>query len=333
MAGYVIRVGQHSPTKVLIGRPNQDGRPGPDAIEAFRQVGACLIVARSKVWARRVYPDGKLGKSGEQEIPVEVLDPKYKGGLEFLEWQSGKTGAQLMEIRYLPTSNTLDFEYQTLVQKIIPPRPEEGLDHIQLSPGENKFDPNKQALLIQFLEVTHDNRDSKSKNPDPMIKGYMFYTVDDQDSDKTFIRKTEASTSAKTKIIAMSSVDGQLQNVFEILAAQGVDFGTINHLSPPTDIYTALLKYADEFPEDYGKRIEQYKKKVQDQFEYAESFKALDLTKDGVIALHINGKTDIVWDNAEGKGRKMIEWVAENFSDPKVYQQTKHFISLCAKLK
>lgn len=333
MEGYVIMAGQATATKVLIGRPNADGRPGPDAMEAFRNVGGIFVMARSRVWARRVYPGGKIGDIGGVEVPVEVNDPKYKGTLEFLKWGDSAVGAQLMEIRYLPMSNNLDYEFQTVIQKTPNPTPEQGLDHIQLTPGENKFSYEKDALKIKFLEVTHDNRDSISKNPDPMLKGYMFFELRDESKDKSFINQAEAAHSSQGVVIQMSNKPEELRNLFEVFAGFGVDFGEVNNLSLSSDIYTALLKYASYYPKDFDGQIAVFKKNLQDKFDYASSFKALDTEKEGIIGLIVAGKPTPVFTGIPEKGKKMIEWVIENFVTNNVYPQIKTFFGLCDKLK
>lgn len=329
--GYVIHVGQHAPEKVVIAYPDKNGNPKGDAFETFKQVGSYLIINRARVWARRVGTDGKLPVKGEVEEVLEVTDTRYKGNLEFLKWGENKVGAQAIEVRLLPISATLDYEYQRSVQKI-EVRVEEDQAQIELDPGENKFDPKIEALKIQFLKVHPQNRDSISKNPDPNIKGYTYYEVSDEQVDKAFVKNKEAALVAGSFVAALSSKPQSLRNLLEIFKGYGVEFGGVNNLSNPTDIYAALLKFAD-VPGEFGSQINRYKSELYEQFEYAKSFKALDLTKDGFIALMVDNKKEIIWEKAEGKGDKMIEWVLENFADEYVYQQSQHFKSRCSKLK
>jgi len=256
---------------------------------------------------------------------------RYKGNLEFLKWGDNKLGAQAIEIRLLPISQSLDYEYQRSVQKI-EVRVEEDQAQIELKPGENKFDPNTEALKIQMLKVHPQNRDSISKNPDPTIKGYTYYEVSDEQVDKAFVKNKEASIVAGNFVVGLSAKPQQLKNLFEIFKGYSVEFGDINRLSNDTDIYSALLKFA-EIPGQFGLLINRYKTDLQDKFELAKSYKALDLTKDGFIAMVIDNKKEIIWEKAEGKGDAMIEWVLENFVEEAVYQQTQHFLSLCSKLK
>lgn len=329
--GYVIHVGQHAPEKVIIAYPNKDGNPKGDIFETHRQVGSYLIINRARVWARRVGIDGKLPGKGDVEEVLEVTDLRYKGNLEFLKWGDNKIGAQAIEIRLLPISATLDYEYQRSVQKI-EVRVEEDQAQIELKPGENKFDPKTEALKIQMLKVHPQNRDSVSKNPDPSIKGYTYYEVSDELVDKSFVKNKEAALVAGTFVTSIAGKPQSLKNLLEIFKGYNVEFGDVNHLSTDTDIYTALLKFAD-IPGEFGAQINRYKEDLYKTFELAKSYKALDLTKDGYIALMIDNKKEIVWEKAEGKGDKMIEWVLENFVDEYVYQQSQHFKSLCTKLK
>jgi hypothetical protein len=330
-AGYVIHVGQHAPETVIIAQPNKEGNPKGDAFETAKQVGSYLIINRARVWCRRVLTSGKLPtKDGEEEV-LEVTDTRYKGDLEFLKWGTNKLGAQAIEVRFLPISRSLDYDYQRTVQKI-EVRVEEDQAQIELKPGENKFNYDTEALKIQMLKVHPQNRDSVYKNPDPTLKGYTYYEVTDAQVDKAFVKAKEASITAGRFVVDISSKPQQLRNLLEIFKKYGVDFKDVNILSNDTDIYTALLKYADT-PGEFGQQVQRYKAELYEKFELAKSYKALDLTKDGFIALTVKNKKDLVFENAEGKGDKMIEWVLDNFVDETVYQQSQHFISQCSKLE
>lgn len=331
--GYVINVGVHGPQKAIVGEVTKDGYPKGNTTEVFIQVGTHGLINRARVWCRRVYPGGKLPVVDGTENQIEVIDPKYKGDLEFLKWGDNKTGAQAIEIRYLPHSSSLDYQYQDVVQKI-QVRVEEGFDQIDLTPGQNKFDPVSQKNLVQMLKVHPQNRDSVSKNPDPKIKGHQFYEVSDDDADRQFVKHTEAAVVSQSFVINLSEHPQRLRNLFAILSGMNANFGDVNHLSNPTDIYASILKLAQTDPGGFGTMVNTYKKSLQDLFAKAESLKALDLSKDGFIAFEFAGKTTIIWDKVEAKGKKMPDWVIEHFLDEEVYDRTQHFKSLCdANLK
>jgi len=310
---YVIHVGHHAPEKVIIAYPNRNGDPKGEVFETHKQVGSYFIMNRARVWCRRVLPSGKLPVVDQVEQSLEVTDTRYKGNLEFLTWGDNKLGAQAIEIRFLTISSSIDYEYQRTVQKF-DPRIEEDTMHIELAPGENKFDTDKEVLKIQFLKVHPRNRDSVSKDPDPKIKGSDYYEVSDEQMDKTFVRNREAALVTGIFVQQLSTKPQSLRNLLEIFKGYGVEFGSVNHLSNPTDIYAALLKFAD-IPGDFGAYVQRYKKELLDLFEYAKSFKALDLSKNGVIALLVNNKPEILLDKIEAKGDGMIDWVLENFAD------------------
>jgi hypothetical protein len=327
-------VGNERPAKVMVGYVKKDGTPKQtENIERYISVGKHLLINGSRVWARRIV-DGKMQKntSGEEMI-TECHDPKYKGELEWLDWTKDQTklGAQAIHVRYLPGSSSLDAEYQTKIQKI-EIDPQKGTAHIELESGENKFDPKRQALLIQLLKVHAQNRDSKSKNPDPEIKGFMYYELTDDLIDKTKTKKIESSLNAGTIVQSFASSTQKIRNLFEILGKRP-EFGETDHLSNDQTIYTTLLQFSQTNPDDLIFLIGEYKKGVSDNFEYAKSFNALDLTKNGHIVLTVGGKKELIWDNAQGKNDDMLVWVLENFADPAVYEKTKHFKALIQKLK
>lgn len=327
--GYVIHVGRYAPERVEIAFPDKDGRPKPDTvIEAFRQNGTTLIMNRARVWARRVTEKGS--PTNESGQVLEVTDKAYSGKLEFMDWGKDAVGAQAIEIRFLPTSRSLDYDYQRTVQKL-ETTIEQGLDQLSLRAGENKFDDKKEALLVQMYKVHPQNRDSKSKNPDPSIKGYTYFEVSEKETDKSFVKTKEAALTAGKFVVDISSKPQQLRNLLEIFTGYGMDFGSVNYLSNDTDIYSALLRFAD-MPGEFGLQVNRYKEEVTTLFEKSKSYKALDLTKNGFIAFTFSNKTQVVFENVEGKGEAMIDWVLSNFIDDYVYKQTQYFKSLCEKL-
>lgn len=335
--GYAIQVGQHAPAKVLVGHPNKSGLPTEETYEVLKQTGAHLLINSTRVWARRVQPDGKLPKGADGvEIALEAIDTRYKGNLEFLPWGTQKVGAQAIHTRYLPQSSSLDYEYQKNVQKI-ETRVEDGSDYINLTPGENKFDTEKEALLIQHLKVHGQNRDSVSKNPDPQLKGYTYYELTEEKADKSFIDKKEKALDAGLFIKGLSADPQSLRNLFEIFLdyrkANGQSFGDVDMLSRDYDIYTMMLTYSDTDPVEMMNFINRYKKDLLDRFEFAKNFKALDLDKEGFIGfVDATGKRTVVFEGVKEKGNKAIDWVIENFVQDGVYKATKHFLSLCSKL-
>lgn len=330
MKGYVIQVGAHSPQKVLVGHLDpKTGQPTGDVFETFKQVGTFNIINSARVWARRVMADGTL----PGDSPLEVNNVKYTGRLEFLRWGDQKPGAQAIQVRFLPMSSSLDFAYQQTIQKI-DTKVEDGHDYIYLTPGENKFDEDKDKNLVQMLKVHPQNRESVSKNPDPQIKGYTYYEVTEQNSDRSFVEKKEKELDAGLFIKGLSSDEKSLKNLLAVLIGYGVDFGEVNLLSNPTAIYTALLGKANVDPDTVLKNIDRYKADLLDLFEKAKSFKALDLTKDGHIGCaDSKGKQNAVFTGLEAKGKEMVDYVINNFVRDDIFTQTKFFKSLCDELK
>lgn len=323
--GYVIQVGNESPAKVIVATPNKKtGEPVGPQMETYKRVGSHLIINRARVWGRRLI-NGKPKSDGE----IEFNTIGYKGELEFMDW--GKDGGYAIDIRYLPQSRSLDYEYQTNVQKIVV-NPEQDGAHIVLKAGENKFDPKKQDLLITFLKVYPQNRDSKSKNPDPAIKGHVFYEVTDEHVDQTSIKRIETSIAASKLVNDLSNKPDQLRNLFKVLG-QRDEFGTTNLLSGDMQIYRVLLEYSNAHAADFFYLIEEYKRGVEDDFKKAESYQALDLTKDGHISLQVAGKKNLIISDLEGKGQGMVDWMLNHYYEEEVFKATQIFKELVSKLK
>ncbi|MGL4630038.1 MAG: hypothetical protein ACRCVT_02435 [Leadbetterella sp.] len=335
MGKYVIMVGLHKPATVIASYPNKDGSPGPNAYETRVTVGAYNLINRFRVWARRVLPDGKLPKNGNSEVPLEMLDSRYKGDLEFLHYGSKAVGAQQIECRYLTTSFSLDYQYQKVVQKIeTDPNGKDDTSLLILDAGENRFDTETDAVLVQALKAHPQNRDSKSKNPDPSIKGYTFYEVTDETVDKSYVEIQEKALDAGTFVKELSNNPVQLKNIFDLFKSKSVDFGDVDEKSLDTDIYKSLLVFSQKQPVLFISIIESFKKSISDCFEKARAFKVLDLTKDGTIAVVLEGNPpEILFSKLEGKGISMETSVVSGFYEENIYLGIERLHKICDSLK
>lgn len=338
MSGYVIHVGHHAPSKVIVATPDRNtGMPTGDPIEVYKSPGVVQLINRARVWARRVQPDGKLPVLNGTEQPLEVNDPRYRGTLEFLKWGDMKVGAQAIEIRYLKQSSSLDYDYQRVIQKI-ETKVEDGTDFIYLNPGENKFDDQKEALLVQLLKVYPQNRESVSKNPDPQFKGYTYVEITNESRNKSLVEQEEKALDAGILIKNMSTKPVYLRNLLDVIQSSGSEnenpiLQSVNHLSTDGQIYESLLFFAKANPTGLMAHINSHKERIKDRLSYAESFKALDDTKAGFVAINVNGTPEIIWIDVPEKGKKWLEWVLDNWMTEEVYMGTKKLFDLSSKLK
>lgn len=327
--GYIILVGNEHPSHAIIATPDKKtGQPMPGTeMDHFQRVGSHLVLNRARVWGRRIIKneDGKITKSKG----VEFNTPEYKGELEFMAW--GKDGGYAIDVRYIPQSRSLDFEYQQNVQRIAV-NPDQELVHIILKAGENKFDYKKDALLIQFLQIAPANRDSKSKNTDPQIKGYVYYEQNSESLDKRELQEMESSTNAGNLVMALSENKGKIRNLFTAMGKRD-EFGRVNYLDNDGTIYKTLLRFARSYPVDFFQLIKSFKEGIQETFDKAKSYDVLDLTKDGFIAILEKGKPRIVFEGVEGKGEKMIECVVDNYLEEEVFKSTEVLKKLVSELK
>lgn len=326
--GYVIQVGNPKPAEAIIATPNKKGEPVGEQMTTYLRVGAHLILNTATVWGRRIIRDegGKVTKSSG----IEFNTPGYQGEIDFLDW--GTDGGYAITIRYLQQSRSLDLEYQNNVQKLI--IRDDQLTHINLKAGENKYDYKKDDLFIKFLKVIPANQNSKSKNPNPDIKGHSYWEVTEEHVDKKTIQRIDASTSAASKVKEISAKPDQIRNLFVIMGKRE-EFGSTDVLSSDGQVYKAILEYAYGFPDDFFYLIEEYKRNVRDAFDKAESYKALDLTKDGHIAIEVDQKKHLPFEGIaiKGKGNAMIEWVLEHYLESEVYKGTQSFFAHVSKLK
>jgi hypothetical protein len=287
-----------------------------------------LISNVCSVWGRRVI-DGKGAADGST---INFDNKNYQGGIEFLTW--GDPKGHLLTIRYLKNSRSLDIEYQDNIQKIKIDliKGEDGSAQVSLDSGENKFDEKKDALFVQYLKVHPQNRDSISKNPNPAIKGFSFYEITDESISTTKIETTEKSVGAGFVVMKASEKDADLNALLDMIGERE-EMGNVNKLSKPKQIYEALLNFATTKPDAFMSLVNVWKKRFSDSVEWAKSHNAIDLTKDGFIALAVNNKNEVVFTNVPAKGEAMIDWVLSNITTSGVYLNSKAFVTLAEKIK
>lgn len=324
-AGYIIQVGNEKPQEAIVAQPNKRGEPTGDQFKRYMRVGSHLIMNRARVWGVRVIGDKKKMDDGR---PIAFDTVGYTGELEFLPWEHND--GLLIDIRYDPVCRSLDFDYQEKRLRL-DVSSEKAMAQIILNTGQNKYDTKKGALLIQFLKVVPSNRDSKSKNPNPEVKGYTFYEMTDDHVDSVSIKKRESNIDAGNIVKGLSNNPQKLRNLFDIMG-QREEFGDTNRLSSDLQIYKVMLEYSESNPEDFFSLITEYKKGVMDNFDKAKSYKALDLTKDGHIAFLNGQKAEVLISGIKAKGEKMIDYMIENYLEDEVYRATDIFKQLANKL-
>jgi hypothetical protein len=326
--GYVIQVGKEKPAEAIISHADKKtGNPVGEQMTTFIRVGAHLIMNTAVVWGRRIIR-GMDGKVKEHQSDIEYHTPGYKGEIEFLLW--GADGGYAITIRYLPQSRSLDLEYQNNVLRIIVK--DDQWTHIRLDAGQNKFDLKKDEVKVAFLRVCPANMNSISKNPDPEIKGYQFYEITDEHVDKTSIKMIDRSVEASSLVKNYSNKPTELRNLFKSMGKRE-EFGNTDELSSDGQIYKALYEFAYQYPEAFFYLLEYYKQAIEDDFGKAKSYGALDLTKDGHIAIEINNKKILVFSNVQAKGEAMTDWVKENFVEEEVFKAIQIFKTHVSKLK
>lgn len=342
MAGYVIMVGREQPGKAFVGQPDNtfnspDGKikyvgalkPESEVAERVIPVGKHLLINNYRAWGRRVVDGKPVKNEAGDELHLEFNDPKYRGDVEFLKW--GDSRGFGIECRFLMQSNSLDVEYQDNVQKIKIDK-DKGPAQIELDAGRNEFDPRTKALFIKYLQHHPQNRDSTSKNPNPEIKGHVFLEVTDEMVDKGTIQIIESALTAGTIVKKMSAKPAMYKNLFEIMGRRE-EFEGVTTLSNDTDKYRVLLKFSQNNAKDFLSLIDGFKEEISDLFRKAESFNALDITKNGFIGIEVGGKKEMIFNGLSAKGEKMLEYVISNYADEDIYPGIQLLKMAVSKLK
>ena len=328
MEFYSIYVGAKRPATALVGflekNQGQSIIKG-EAKEVSLDVGAHGFSNYSKVWGRRVIP-GK--ETGNKTIGVE--DPDYKGDIKFLK--HGDPSGYPIEIRYLDTCASLDLEYQKIRLRIVI-RPDEDKWYLKLPAGENRFDPAKEPMLVQFLKVHHMNKNSKSKSPNAI--GIMYEEINEETIDETDIRVRESKGDAIFLVKSAANKSGHIRNLLISIGVIPMEGKQIDIRASEREIYDSLLEMADTDPKFLLTRVDEFQRSISDCFVKAKSFNIIDLTKHGQIALEVNGKKEILLDKVQGNGNeeKTLQWLYDNFLNEDVFKGLARLKEVCDQIK
>lgn len=285
----------------------------------------CGIPNRTECWGRRVI-DGKPRSSGK---PINVTDNDYKGEIEIMPW-GVKEGYPII-LRYLRGYQTNDLHYQDLVlhaDKNISTDDETSGDiyFLRLLSGENVFDKDADPFLKQILKAHAYNKNSNSKNPSR--SSFMFWEKDEAKDESKEAKTISAKFEALTIVNDASSDNSgaKLKNLYFLLGEQA-ETGLKDER-----LFAYLSKFADTMPEVLLREINAYKLSVSQAYEKAKSYKLIDLTRDGFIALGDVNK-EIVGEKIPGKGEDMMEWVHANILDEKAFHVAFKLIQITDKIK
>jgi hypothetical protein len=258
----------------------------------------------------------RLDKNGN--IPVEPLDirnPDYKGQIKELNW-GDKAGCMII-CRYLKGYNTIDMLYQNIIlnaaANIREDDPSSADDfYLRLQSGDNFFDPESDKYLVQMLKVHYMNGSSKSRSPESMKQMFKerLLVQNEQAETKTYNDKFDA-----LKIVNEASTDNSLSKLKNLLLIVR-DLYTLDEEVKDADLFRVLSMLADTKSELFLSKINEYKKNLSNIFEKAKSYKAIDLTKDGMIVAGTT-KQELIGEGIPGKKDGMIDWLMQNYLDQK----------------
>lgn len=306
---YVIYAGDERPAFIKANHLEKDSKQtmtkqgNKDTFYANRP-GDVGFPNMTEAWGVRLDKNGKRPSE-----PLSVTDKDYTGKIEWLEW-GDKAGCVIVS-RWLSGYDTLDFQYQKLVLKA-DERIKEDDDtwFIILQSGINEFDTVKDKLKVEHLGISSYNRDSKSKNPN--VIGSMFFVKDEQKEKVAEVKNIDAKIDAGiiVKTAARDNSYSALRNLAKALSK------IVTTLPADEDLYNELMRIVDSQPDVLLAQVNEHKKWVSNLFVKADSFKLLDLTKDGIIAAGNEIKEPIMTD-CPVKGKNALDYLLENCFEDK----------------
>lgn len=261
----------------------------------------------TEAWGVRLDKDGNI-----PEKPIDVKNVNYTGQIKELTW--GDKRGSVIICRWLEGYPSIDKLYQDLVLNAssnIRDDDESSAKafYIRLQSGDNFFDPEADKYLTQMLRVHYLNGSSKSRNPG--VSQQMYVEVADATEQKnavTYNAKFEA-----LKLVNEASTDntlGKLKNLLSIVNIIGTEE------PKDSDLLRYLSYLADTKTDLFLAQVELYKRELSDMFEKAKSYKAIDLTKDGIISAGVTKSEPLnIGKEIPAKKEKMLDWLMDNFLD------------------
>lgn len=264
----------------------------------------------TQAWAVRLDKDGKI-----PDNPLDIKDVNYKGQIKELKW--GDERGCLITCRYLKGYNTIDLQYQNVVLNANANIREDDSEsheafYIRLQSGDNFFDPETDKYLAQMLRVHYLNGSSLSRNPESTHQMYVEVNYDETE------QKDAAVYNAKfeaLKIVNGASEDNSGAKLRNLLST--VD-AIVGEKPKENELFKYLSFLADTKTDLFLGQVNEYKKNVSNIFEKAKSYSAIDLTKNGIIAAG-KDKIEVIGTEIPGKGDNMLDWILQNFLDPKAW--------------
>lgn len=284
----------------------------------------------TEFWGVRLDSEGKILRDEKKNvILLDVKDPKYKGQVKELTW--GDKDGCLIIGRYLKGYNTIDQQYQDVVlnaKDTIRDDTEASADahYLRLQSGDNYYDPESDPYLCQMFRVHYMNDTSKYRSPDSQSS---MFREKDETAVPTAQTKFMSEKFEALSIVNEASKDNTLQELRNLNAVMGA---ISNENAADNDLFRYLSMVADAKPDKFLAEIATRKLMVSQIFEKAKSWKVIDLTKDGVIAVGETTK-EIIIDKVPAKGEAMLDWILANHLKENAFEAISRLKKITDNLK
>lgn len=322
--------------QILVGRDR-----GNNAISGFLEKGQHIIKGKEtpvsirpgvygmpngvEAWGIRLTKDGR-----EPDSHLQVDDPNYNGKIKFVKWGTKDSKATMIRCRYVPGHSTIDKDYQDLRLKVQINDSAEYAGLIVMQHGYNEYDEAKDAALVQMLRIHHFNPKSDVCNPDS-YPAWTYAEINQNELDQKNTSSIDKKFDCILLVNQAANNPDSIKNLFSIV--QGIEFQKVNR-EDSQDVYDNLKYFADQNPDAFALRVNNYKNKVSKVFEKLKSYNAFDLTKDGHIAAGLPAdKKSPIMSNVPGKGQEMLDYAFNNYLKPEIYEGIEKLTQIAEKIK
>lgn len=275
--------------KVQAGFLDEDGKPKGTPVDVTISKAGTAVPNYSIAW----------GKQNRDKKTNLLLD----GSIEFLSW--GHQDGSQIELRWLPTSESLDLEWQRDVKKLKQPRDEYA--EINFDMGINNYDRKTNKALIMMLEHHYLNGSNASRPPHMPS---AFNTYDPEKINEAIVMDVERRQVAENIVLAARFDATRLETLASLF---NMDPRQQQHI-----LFANLMERTMKY-ENFMEVLALHRKEYENLLMKAIEVGLIDTEPVNAMYLVVDGRKDELFKEIEPGKLDKKSFVLLNFYDPKFF--------------
>lgn len=285
---YSVIVGG-KPAKVEVGFLDDDRKPIGTPTVAYIERAGTAVPNYSTVWAKRT---------------LETKTKEPTGELTFLPWEH--PDGQLIELRYLKNSMSLDKEFQEKKKM----RVSDDDAEIPLFVGINNYEDTPSNRMLIMMLTYHYQNDANECRPPGTAVAFSTY-----DSNKiTKLRTDDIQRRQEVELIVMHAND-ETDQALEILASL---FSGIDPRQQKDVLFEELMNMTPNFG-FFLNVLSHHRDEYRDLLNKAKDIELIDVTPSDAIYIRLNGAKEILLQDIKSGIDEKVMYVLKFFYKPEYF--------------